>query len=67
MKNWRTTFGGALSALGSTLAGISTIGAFMEPDYRKMAMYFIATGVVCSALGKFFGLLWAVDTKNENS
>lgn len=65
MKNWKTTLGGALSAFGSTIAGISTIGAFMEPEYKKMAMYFIASGVICSAFGKFFGLLFAAD-KNEN-
>ena len=33
MKNWKITFGGALSALGSALAGVATVGAYGEATY----------------------------------
>ena len=62
MNNWKTTIGGALSALGTSIAGISTVGAFMaDPEYKKLALYCIIGGATISALGKFFGGLFAAD------
>ena len=61
MNNWKTTIGGALSALGTSIAGIATVSAFTEPDYKKLAVYCIIAGALLSAFGKFFGLLFAQD------
>jgi hypothetical protein len=61
MNNWKTTIGGALSALGTSVAGLATVGAFASPEYRQIALYCIVGGALLSALGKFFGLLFAAD------
>jgi hypothetical protein len=63
MNNWKTTIGGALSALGTSIAALATVGAFTEPDYRKLAVTFIIIGGLLSAFGKFFALLFAQDAK----
>ncbi len=63
MKNWKTTIGGSLSALGTSIAGISTVGAFMaDPEYKKLALGCIIGGAILSACGKFFGMLFAADS-----
>jgi len=61
MKDWRTTLGGALSSLGTTLAGVSATATFsgFHPDTMK---WFMLSGFILSALGKFFAHLWAADT-----
>ena len=61
MKNWKTTIGGALSALGTSLAGCATVGALTMPEYKTIALWLIVSGALLSALGKFFGLLFAAD------
>lgn len=62
MKNWKTTIGGALSGLGSAIAGLSTLTVFTEPEYRKVGLTCLVVGCLLSAFGKFFGLLFAQDT-----
>lgn len=66
MKNWKTTIGGALSALGTSIAALATVGAFTEPDYRKLAVTFIVIGGLLSAFGKFFALLFAQDAAGKD-
>ena len=61
MKNWKTTLGGALSALGTSLAGCATVGALTMPEYKTIALWLIVGGALLSALGKFFGMLFAAD------
>ena len=61
MNNWKTTLGGALSALGTSLAGCATVGALTLPEYKTIALWLILGGAILSALGKFFGLLFAAD------
>ena len=60
MINWKTTLGGALSALGTTLAGVGTVSALsgLSP---KLMVYIALAGFFLSALGKFFGFLFAQD------
>ena len=67
MNNWKTTIGGALSALGTSIAGISTVAAFTEPEYKKLAVYCIISGALLSAFGKFFGLLFAQDKPSDQT
>ena len=67
MNNWKTTLGGALSALGTSLAGCATVGALTLPEYKILALWCIVGGALLSALGKFFGLLFAVDANPPNN
>jgi len=65
MNNWKTTIGGALSALGTSIAAIAAATAFTEPDYKKLAIYFLVCGGMLSAFGKFFALLFAQDKTTD--
>ncbi len=58
----KTSIAGAFSALGTALMSISTCAAFsgLDPDVMR---WFIIAGGVASALGKFFGGLFAADAK----
>ena len=67
MNNWKTTLGGSLSALGTSLAGCATIGAFTLPEYKTLALWCVLGGALLSALGKFFGMLFAADAPSATS
>ena len=62
MINWRTNLGGALGACGTTLTGIGAITAINSTQFpTKWMNGMIIVGVIMSALGKFFGMLFAAD------
>ena len=68
MKNWRTTISGALGSLGTTIAGASVFFAMYKSDDFDMPpavmKYCVLAGFAISALGKFFGMLFAADAAN---
>lgn len=68
MKNWRTTISGALGSLGTTIAGASVFFAMYKTDEFDMPptviKYCVLIGFAISALGKFFGMLFAADAAN---
>ena len=63
MTNWKTTLGGAVSAFGTSLAGVGVLGQFTEPpsEARKILWYVALAGFILSGAGKFFTGLWAED------
>jgi hypothetical protein len=67
MKNWKTTIGGALSALGSSLMGIGVLVAVNSTQFPTELMNgVILVGFLLSSFGKFFGLLFAQDGNGTN-
>ena len=65
MTNWKTTLGGALSALGTSLMGIGVLTAVNSTQFpTRLVNGVILTGFMLSALGKFFGMLFASDKGN---
>jgi hypothetical protein len=70
MNNWKTTIGGALSALGTTLAGVGTVGCIASlADNGKVKTFIVVctlAGFILSAVGKFFGMLFAADALPAN-
>jgi hypothetical protein len=60
MKNWKTTIGGAFSALGTSLAGVGTVSALSGISPKIMCGIALG-GFALSALGKFFACLFAQD------
>ncbi len=60
MKNWRTTIGGALGALGSALVGVGVLPQLSGVP-NKFLTYVAVAGFFCSAFGKFFTSLFAAD------
>lgn len=65
MKSIKTTIGGALGTLGTTLTGFGTLSALNQfngtGNISKMTFYFVVSGFVLSAIGKFFTALFAAD------
>lgn len=69
MKDWRTTLGGALGSLGTSLAGLGSVVAITSgdsPQIRKISLWALVAGTVVSALAKFFTALWTPDKQQEN-
>lgn len=59
-KSWKSTLGGALSALGTSLMGIGIVPQLSgEPNKTQSAV--ALAGFICCACGQFFGLLFAAD------
>lgn len=65
MKSIKTTIGGALGTLGTTISGFGTLSALNQfngtGNISKMTFYFVVAGFVLSAIGKFFTALFAAD------
>jgi hypothetical protein len=60
IKNWRSTIGGAFSALGSVLMGCGIVPQLSGNSSHTLTV--IATiGFVCNAVGQFLGHLFAAD------
>ena len=59
-KSWKTTLGGALSALGKTLMGIGVVPQ-LSGEPKPFLTYVAVAGFVLDALGSFFAHLFAVD------
>ena len=58
--SWKTSVGGSLAALGTTLTGIGSIQA-LNGNHTKVIWWTIYAGVVLSALGQFFNGIFARD------
>lgn len=61
MTNIKTTIGGALSALGTTLMGVGMIPQLAGTP-SKFLTYCAVTGFILTALGQFFGSLFSADS-----
>jgi len=65
MKSIKTTIGGALGTLGTSLSGVASISAMSQfngsGNITKFTMACVATGTLLSCLGKFFTALFAAD------
>jgi hypothetical protein len=66
MKDWKTTLGGALSALGTTLMGVGTVTA-LNGTNTKWIQGMMIGGFILSAFGKFFTALFTPDKTNGQS
>lgn len=61
--NYRSTLGGACSALGTFLMGIGVTGQFNGSDTPLVKDITLA-GFIMLGLGQFFGHLFAADAKS---
>lgn len=61
-SNYRSTLGGAFSALGTTLMGVGIVPQLAGVP-SKTLLYIALGGFVCTGLGQFFGTLFAADAK----
>jgi hypothetical protein len=71
MKNWRTTIGGAVSVLGTSLIGVGLLSQLTQispasktilTDGQIVAMWWVAlVGFILSCVGKFLTALFAAD------
>ena len=62
IKDYRTTIGGAFSALGTALMGIGIVPQ-LSGSPSKLLVWVAVMGFFCNALGTFFGHLFAADSK----
>lgn len=60
--NYKTTIGGAFSALGTALMGIGIVPQ-LEGTPSKVLTYVALAGFICTAIGQFLGHLFAADAK----
>ena len=60
MTSWKTTIGGALSALGTTLMGVGLVPQVANGP-SPLLMWVSISGFIVSALGTFFSHLFAAD------
>lgn len=58
--NWKTTIGGAFSALGTALMGVGIIPQLSGTSSRTLTLIAMV-GFVCNAIGSFLGHLFAAD------
>ena len=61
-SNWRSTIGGAFSALGKTLMGVGIVPQLSGMP-NKALTYLAIAGFVLDAIGSFFGHLFGADAK----
>ena len=60
MKSWKSTIGGALSALGTALVGVGVIPQLGGVP-SKVHTHIALAGFILSSLGKFFAHLFSAD------
>ena len=60
MTNYKTTIGGALSVLGTTLVGVGIVPQLAGVPSHVLTILAVV-GFGCSALGKFLTALFAAD------
>jgi hypothetical protein len=58
--NYRTTIGGAFSALGTTLIGVGVVPQLGSAP-SKLLTYVAVAGFICTAIGQFLGHLFSAD------
>lgn len=61
-SNYRSTVGGAFSALGTTLMGVGIVPQLAGAPSTPL-LYIALAGFICTGLGQFFGTLFAADAK----
>ena len=61
MKNWKTTLGGSLSALGTTLMGVSIVPSLTSMTAAENLKWLVITGFIIQAVGGFFANLFSAD------
>ncbi len=59
-RDWKSTIGGAFSALGTSLIGIGVVPQ-LAGSPSKMLLYVAVAGFFCQGIGSFFGHLFAAD------
>jgi len=60
--NYKSTIGGAFSALGSTLIGIGVVPQLAGAP-SKTLLYVAVAGFTCQAIGQFLAHLFSADAK----
>ncbi len=65
MKNWKSTLGGALAALGTFLFGAPVVMNATSPDFPKPIMVWcMLAGFLMQGVGIFFGHMFSADAKD---
>lgn len=60
--NYKSTIGGAFSALGTTLIGVGIVPQLAGTP-NKALLYLAIAGFACQAIGQFLAHLFAADAK----
>lgn len=61
MRDWRTTIGGSLHALGTAICGIGVVPGLTDVTYAEKFKWVVIAGFIIQALGVFFTGLFAMD------
>lgn len=71
MKSWKTTLGGSLENLGSSLRDMVMLGSFVQlgsgDQVHSLNFILMVTGTIINALGKFVSNLCAADNSAVSS
>jgi len=63
--SWRTTFGGSVENLGSSLRDVTLLTSLAQvasgDELHKLNLYITVAGIILCQAGKFFSNLWAAD------
>jgi len=62
MKSWKSTLGGSLELLGTTLTGVGVVPSLTSMAAAEKYHWLIIAGFILKALGGFFGHLFSADT-----
>ncbi len=62
IRSWKTTLGGSLNALGTTLVGVGVVPSLTSMASAEDLKWVVITGFILQGLGQFFGSLFAADT-----
>jgi len=61
MRSWKTTLGGACSALGTFLMGIGIVPSLTNVAAAEELKWLVISGFVLQGIGNFFAHLFSVD------
>jgi hypothetical protein len=62
LSDYKTTIGGAFSALGTTLVGVGVVPQ-LSGGSNELLTHIAIVGFFCTAIGQFLGHLFAADSK----
>lgn len=66
MKNWRTTIGGSIQTLGTTLMGAGVVPSLVSYEAASHLQWLVISGFVLKAIGEMVTAIFSADAKVVN-